>query len=1194
MNLEEANKIVLRAIAQGDNGIVLGFLPLSQTEEDSVLAVVREALPKYGNNEAALPWKYPAAVSYALAAAASKRLTSGGEFWPSLERELGLTISVPSRKSFSDRFRRICKSLGLLDGTITDAGWKLAAPFIFQAGILHHWKGTLANGLRTTLKHTPAPDLEDPLALRGFATRLIRHIHNQPNLKRILETDVGPLLVNRLVAAYARQDWSVLPPHLQEPIREAFSESGKDLLLRSPYLAFDTAFRQIQILLPAVSHRIASPDSYWRVDGRRYAARKETFIPVSELGSGRIVIELCQLLGSFEQQTFKIDTSLSGNVPFRIFRADNGRERKFANGEEIEIPPGNYVVLMADDVTTNDEDYVTKRDGFRELEIELRPGDDSLVLSRSEESWLLGPTLTRGVYVDRGRASVAILEDGDLLHYGSDLGLVAYFPSQENNGAPFSLSVRCSEQSLFHEEEVSVSAPPGRVYVFQDDLQLSLAAALAGLSPGIHRVEVSLAHPSGRIDHAFWYWKGLESISDHLGFSCRHSPENLKVSGSHGLIPHGTGFRFRDGYHAPTVTLSITKPTATLFLCRAGVRLTLGEPGDQWEEEPAPSKAIIVAPDDHRVLRCISGGFQPWEILGNGRVLTMLDQKRNSYLVSLAGLAEELGGAGRIQARTADGRVVPLMIFNKPLTSTPPRNSLDHANGTEVWKFKVALEKSTALGVAITELSEAPDATPCEMVTIAQDGPERPIFDECRFGAATIVVNAYSEDALESQTAEKINVVRVKVTILVEALESGLWSVDFFRRGQTDDSWIPLQSVEKHGYSKLRVFAWGDKMPVENAPWWPRLRRARRFDPGQIDPKLAESLKRMTLPELDRALQACRNFLGWKYPTAVWNANAHRVQDFPVHLGQHRFSITDESATIWWHHAALELSEHAAVQSTPVVRQFLFASQPTSLRIPRSRLKSFLDEATPASPVARCFNVAGEIQQAGSLKAWLVAAYGSGELNPDAIPCYSNFMMVHTGVEHDFRGFSLKTFLTGGEAGMAGLEAQTLKVSELQPRFEVTNLLGPEHLLYCIRGINRRCHSVYEATQYEAEHSLSQIAQTIERVAQRMEIQASSLAPKLGWRAINGDWWIPPLMENPCAEKVAGAIWMVAGISRLAASGGITHQEFHSMLNNLLCDGDDDERRIQNRLCILLSLGPELFSFYLVLFELALATESSP
>src|SRR5690606_33428098 len=102
-----------------------------------------------------------------------------------------------------------------------------AAPFIYQAGILHYWKDALASALRCTLKEIPPPDLEDPTALRRFSRELCEHVHNQPTLSKLLETDVGPLLVKRLVAAYAGQRWDVLPPHLQEPIRDAFGSGPR-------------------------------------------------------------------------------------------------------------------------------------------------------------------------------------------------------------------------------------------------------------------------------------------------------------------------------------------------------------------------------------------------------------------------------------------------------------------------------------------------------------------------------------------------------------------------------------------------------------------------------------------------------------------------------------------------------------------------------------------------------------------------------------------------------------------------------------------------------------------------------------------------------------------------------------------------------------------------------------------------------
>ena len=175
----------------------------------------------------------------------------------------------------------------------------------------------------------------------------------------------------------------------------------------------------------------------------------------------------------------------------------------------------------------------------------------------------------------------------------------------------------------------------------------------------------------------------------------------------------------------------------------------------------------------------------------------------------------------------------------------------------------------------------------------------------------------------------------------------------------------------------------------------------------------------MTLDDLDRGLGACRSLLGWKYPGNVWSVNAFRLQDFPVHLGRHRFGIWDDSAAVWWRHAAIELADYSSSAVAPIVRQFLMGSQPACLRVPRDCME-IGQGAAFSTPVGRSLNLAAEIHAAGSLKNYVVTAvHDHRALDPEVIPCFANFMAVHLGHQNEFVGFNVRQFLKGGVAGVA-------------------------------------------------------------------------------------------------------------------------------------------------------------------------------
>jgi len=72
---------------------------------------------------------------------------------------------------------------------------------------------------------------------------------------------------------------------------------------------------------------------------------------------------------------------------------------------------------------------------------------------------------------------------------------------------------------------------------------------------------------------------------------------------------------------------------------------------------------------------------------------------------------------------------------------------------------------------------------------------------------------------------------------------------------------------------------------------------------------------------------------------------------------------------------------------------------------------------------------------------------------------------------------------------------------------------------------------------------------------------------------------------------VAELVYAMAAISRLAANRKTSPQQFRDWLSQVV--HAEDERTIQSRVCILLSLAAELFAFYVALFDLAFSESDS-
>lgn len=1181
--LSEANDLILAQIANSEVPTVLGFLPLSAAQEEAILEMVKLNFKQDADNSTWLFLLYPGATAYALAAAPSRALQAGGEFWPSLVRELGIDVPTQLRQSFAHEFRRECKHLGLLDGTLENAAWRYAAPFIFQSGILHYWKDDLAAGLRSLLRSRPAPDTEDPVALRDFTDALGGAIHHQANLRRMLDTEAGPLLVHRLVSGHLAGDWSRLPAHLREPVKEAFAVTGRGIVLRSPHLAFDSAYEELVVVLPAQPKGVASPETFWKIgSSRRHAARKETLIPVRELGDGEIAIGLHRLETGFEDRNFRIDPQIGDQVAFRIFRKDSGRELSTHSGRSADLPAGGYLVVTAADVSAGEGESPVTAEPYLYYDLDLRPGDPPLALERAGSQWSIAAKKEHGLFMDREVGSSAVLEDGALLLYGENPGIIGYFPADGNEAASFRLQVTCPEQTLKIETEVTTPVLEQGGYRFVSEIREPLIEAIQALPPGIHRLQVSISDKARHAEKTFWYWKGLEEISDNLGFRCSHFPENLDIKGSRGVTASPRGLAFSSGYHAPFVRLRLKQPSELLTLPRAGIRVTLIEPGVAWEEEPKANAAVTVDTKDKRLLKFTSGGFHPWKIMGAGREITSLDRTRRTRVFSLAGVAAEIGGSGRIIGRSEDGTEVVLLNLTRPLSASPPRMKPEHGRGIESWSFKIPTADLDALGVTVTDLSSRPDGLSGEVLSFAERSGEGFECRDFELPGAPVMLQVHCPESEGVATYAKV---KVQLEIRFADLADGLWAIDFHRRGTGETDWQILDCDEKHGYSKLRIFAWGSVLASPESGWWRHLRRAKLSIHGAPpDPNLSSALEGMSVPELDCALESCRQFLEWKYPTEVWKDSAHRLQDFPVLLATHRFSAIDETAAIWWKHGAAELSMHSRSAVVPVSRQFLFGSQPECLLLDGRKMA--LSEVD-GCPVATALNFPAAVAAAGGLKNHLLAAFqsGAGEIDEKIIFCFSNFMEVSSGRAEELSGFSLVSFLRGCP-GIDGLEQRVEELHASSPHSEVTSLLGPEHLLHAIRAMNRRCRVIEESSQQDETTPLSRMAQTLERISRQLEMIAPQVAEKTGWNRSGKIVWSPPLLENPTSTKVAEILWVLCGLSRLAANRQILKSDHDQLLARLLDPEREGSRKIQNRICILLSLAPELFAFLTALFEL--------
>lgn len=1190
MNLQDANKLILERISKSvDERTILGFLPLSIEKEDLLIKTVRENLNDF--NVFGRLRTHPACVAYFLAVSASRQCTNGREFWPKLTDFTGLDLHPSDREKLANKFRSACESMDLLTGTVDDTHWKHVAPFLFQAGILNRWTKNIAGGLRVVLKKRQAPDLNSEEEVRHFIDLLCdnSHLNGMENLKHTLQSAVGPLLIRSLIRAYHYSNWKVIPAHLREPIRNAFNEVGQAAFPRPPFLQYNPAFNETEIILPDQNKQVANSGTKWEFNGRRYCALYETVIRCNPDEGKEVTASLTGQNQNFDDRSYNLKVGYSDNRPFRVFNRKTGREKRLPETENIAISPDDYLVVMRKDVSAGEDEPLTEEtDLYKTLELSVRPGEEPLHLEHSGRNWTITSILRTGFYTNHDESNSIQLEgQEEQLLYGNCYGIVGYFPKPTDD-AQVLLNIQCPEQGLSLCEEVTTSATyTTDVIQYKENIDALINKLKAELPYGIHHICLRLTRSNKSILKEFWLWNGLRQISDFNGFEYDSFPQNLDTKRSEGIVCDNNTIRFDPDNLRPFTSLKLTQPNRTLRIPRPGVQALLGIPG--YGPDPISRDALIVVKKgDKRTIHLKSGGFECWEIYSGNQLLVTLDRKRTKHIFSLAGLASEIGHSGIISAKDRHGHSHKLAAFSLPLTASPPCIKTDHVNRIDEWSFKVATEGLYSLGVSIADISNKPVLNFSTINEFIQDNEGIYTSQPLTFENGCISLLAAHQLPRESVDSDHSRI-KVSLSFDIDKLGDQLFVIDFHRKTSPVGEWLPLQCDERqrngtYNYSDIRFFAWGDKRFDENSNYWQKLRRATR---AENSPEFVESLQAASVQDVDHTLKLITQLLAFKYPSSVWDENAHRIENFAKHICDHRFSVYDETAGLWWRHSASELALYAKQSHTPIIRSFLLSTEASILRTPRSSLLSYAVEGPTL--VDSCMMLPAKLRNAGSKVQFL---RDLGDQINGVIPlAYKNCMSVQTGKEPELKGFSLSGFLqTGGDGYSPLTDKIQERAKDRLPRASFP-LFSPEHLLFCIKMLNVRCRKIQEAVDAEEQLPLQEVAQSIQKADQQIHSVAPRIAPEIGWTGHESHLWTPPLLKNDVAVKVARLAWTLAAIARLAANNKLSPHQFNSHLEKLLCRNQPCAEKIHSRLNIILSQAPELFSCYMALFELSIDLE---
>jgi hypothetical protein len=1184
-DLAQANELIQRLIGEVNEPMICGFLPLSQAQEDAVITHVRSAAQSTFARPKRMLTIAPAAMAYALAAAPSRTLTTGGNFWKSLESDLGLNLTLNDRADFSTSYLLLCKKLGLVSGTIPECGWHVAAPFIFQAGILHHWSDNLASGIKSTLRVTPAPDVLDDVALGNFASSLGAHVHGQPTLVRLLGTEVGPLIVRRLITSYIRGNWEILPPHLQKPIREAFAEVGQDLSLHSPYIRYNEGHGRIELALPRQHDRITTTNTVWRTGSLSLSARAERALLLEELPNTAVSkITLEGLSQGFRKQEFEVSAHWAGQA-LRIFRQDNGRERTvdLSHGS-IQLPAARYIAALAQGTSTDRVDDLVERSGHSELSFDLRPGAAPVEFRRDEQVWSLTAELKAGVFIDRTRANTILAEDGLEVHYGEDLGLVAYVPTEGIEQPLLRANIRCTniaEVSSVSGQLVGILRQG--VFAYSDGLDSLFTSFSRLLEPNIYYLTIDFSHEGRSFSHKLIYWKALRDENPNSGFRCDQWPKNVDEHGCKGFKRVENRLCPEPHYHAPSCTISLTGGV-TIRLPRLGILALIKDPEFGTEDEPQTGIPLVVDENERRVVAFTIGGGKAWKLRAGERELATLTPDRPRFAISLAGLAQETGGSGRVEAACEGQQSIRLLSYVRPLSCTTPAQFLDHEKNLECWKFRLSEKNLHSLAIRVTEMTDDPDTLAGESKVIALRDAAGALQPQPLNSEAELI-----QVVVEKKEADQILVV-IKIRII--DMDDRLLLVDVLRKSQEGDDWEFLDAIERTGYSKLRIVVRGTRPAPSSASWWRLLKREEYpLRVGGNGALLGEKLSCLPPKDLDRALARATDLLSFKYPGNVWNIAAKPFRDLVPHLAKYRYVSAEPIPATWWKRASIELVQHTDEAVTPFSRDFIFANNTALLGLKGSHMGMYSGSGTL---VDRCLNIPAAIHRSGGLYAFLGPTFHKGTVCPRVIQSFKNFAAVAMNKDRELSQFQLGVFVLGSGRGFPSLAANTSELRDRRISRDTVGLLSAEHFLLAIRALNRRARPLETASQGDGTHPLTFTAQALMQVSSGFHRTAPLLSHWPYKIPTTDQLWAPPNLESKWSEFLAHAAWLLAGVTRAEAAGWLGRYEAETKLLSLLGGAEASPQIMQKNLRIILSLAPELFAYYFALFSLAYLNKTYP
>lgn len=1079
----------------------------------------------------------------------------GLAFFEPLEQYLDISIPNPKRNDLAEAFRKAGQQLGLLPippKDRTDNVW----PFVFQAAIIPRFVEPLIEAMLRELKESIPPDLENSDGLANFARGIASHINpSQQRLRTILQSDAGASVSRLLLRGYQTGDLTQMPPHLERRCAEAFRDiqPQQRCSLVSPYVAFDSYAGEISLVLPRQVPRLLLPDTVWNLgDGHRYPADTETRLPVSDFEQTPLIPVLAPLHHrSTNKWEHQLDIRLSIDEPVWLFDAANGRrvQLKADHVEGVDVlrlPSGrDFVIVTLQEVSSDlpDEHWALLSGNLKTVSYESFWGQTSVVLAHGNKHWRITCREEPCILFETETGGRLRTVDGDEILYGTGLNVTLVAPPEEETSEDTSV-LRI------------VSSPEKSCTGSVTELQVLFEQHVAGLSNGLHFLDLEFRVGGKTARRKAWFWKGLEYIESGFGFRCAGTPTNIRWADCEGVAKDDSGVRVLSRWSGPEVVVSTERPAARLRLRRPGVSVAILDVSTGLEEPCDLGTTLSVLPNDSRRLLVRVEASGSWCIEANGAVLARTDSGSLKGVFRLGDLVGDQLGSARVVA--IQGKVAPLTLLrlHRQVTVTSLEVSPDSIENRYYIRFCVpqSIESVAVSRIVFPRINDSAK-TVTEIPLLA--GKTESLGGLT--GSAAIVKEAFGGGLL------------VEMFVPYSSLKDDWHIFELLHRGTAGSEWSMLHVADGFGvYGSRWVLSPTTSAGNKSTNFTRSVLRLAR-NRSDID---ASKLDAPAIPDdvgaIHDAFEAIEFLLDYRYAHAAWD-NAKWARAGFIWLAKH---IQETKPAVLAQRAVRGLAQRP--NNSDTFRPIHFGASELACAFPSVHFKL---PAYPAGVIGDCFSMIGRRVGTQSTVSLLVSS--GSDISCWPFTHFGNFSLAASGKADRFQNLKLTDLL-------ADLARRIEQYSIHADDADGGALLSSRHWAEAHAAFERRFRKlrVDETGGAGPRNTLARIEPYIRNIEfpLKQALHVSSGAD-LEWPSLPGD---------TLSRTVLRQVFWTAALGRMSAYGWISRNDYRAILMRVFNNGTDDLTVVRNGLSLCIGLCPEWFSASMLLWELIISDLPNP